>query len=160
MPLEVGENAPLFCLPDDEGKETCLKELQGKWVILYFYPKDNTPGCTKEAEDFSRLLPEFEKENATVLGVSPDSVESHRKFKEKKGLKVKLLSDQEKKVISAYGAWQKKKMYGREFMGVVRSTYLIDPKGKIAHAWKRVRVKGHAEAVLKKLKELKEREER
>jgi len=157
--LEPGTEAPDFCLPSDSGTQVCLKELRGKWVVLYFYPKDNTPGCTKEAESFTQLLPEFEKEGAVVLGVSPDSVESHKKFKEKKGLKVTLLSDPEKEVISAYGAWQKKKMYGREFMGVVRSTYLIDPEGKVAHVWKKVRVKDHAESVLKKLKELKEREE-
>ena len=152
--LEVGQEAPQFCLPDDSGKEKCLKDFKGKWVVLYFYPKDNTPGCTKEAQQFSELLEEFESLGAVVLGVSPDSVESHRKFKEKKDLKVTLLSDTDKGVIKAYGAWQLKKAYGREYYGVVRSTYLIDPDGKIAYVWKKVRANGHAENVLKKLKEL------
>ncbi|WP_457679071.1 thioredoxin-dependent thiol peroxidase [Thermovibrio sp.] len=156
MYVEVGKEAPLFCLPDEEGKEVCLKDFRGKWVVLYFYPKDNTPGCTKEALGFSELLPKFEKLNATVIGISPDSVESHRKFKEKKRLKVKLLSDENKEVVNAYGVWQKKKNFGREYFGVVRTTYLIDPEGKVAYLWKRVKVKGHPEAVLEKLKELKE----
>lgn len=154
MYIEPGQAAPEFCLPDEEGREVCLKDLRGKWVVLYFYPKDNTPGCTKEAEGFSQLLPEFEKLGAVVLGVSPDSVESHRRFKEKKGLKVKLLSDENREVVRAYGVWQKKKNFGREYFGVVRTTYLIDPEGKVAHLWKRVKVKGHPEAVLEKLKEL------
>lgn len=156
MYVEVGKEAPEFCLPDENGEKVCLKDLRGKWVVLYFYPKDNTPGCTKEAEDFTELLPEFEKLGTVVLGVSPDSVESHRKFKEKKNLKVKLLSDENKEVLNAYGVWQKKKMYGREYYGVVRTTYLIDPEGKVAHVWKRVKVKGHAETVLNKIKELRE----
>ncbi len=156
MYVEVGKEAPEFCLPDENGEKVCLKDLRGKWVVLYFYPKDNTPGCTKEAEDFTELLLEFEKLGTVVLGVSPDSVESHRKFKEKKNLKVKLLSDENKEVLNAYGVWQKKKMYGREYYGVVRTTYLIDPEGKVAHVWKRVKVKGHAETVLNKIKELRE----
>lgn len=154
MYVEVGKEAPDFCLLDENRQKVCLSDFKGKWVVLYFYPKDNTPGCTKETEDFSELLPKFEKLGAVVLGVSPDSVESHKKFKEKKGLKVKLLSNESKEVLKAYGVWQKKKMYGREYYGVVRTTYLIDPKGKVAHLWKRVKVKGHAEAVLNKLKEL------
>lgn len=156
--LEVGEKAVEFCLPSDGGNEVCLKDLKGKWVVLYFYPKDNTPGCTKEAQQFSELLEEFDKLNAVVLGVSPDSVESHKKFKEKKDLKVTLLSDVNKEVINAYGAWQLKKSYGREYYGVVRSTYLIDPEGKVAYVWKKVRANGHAAKVLEKLKELKEEE--
>ena len=152
--IEVGQKAPDFCLLDDSGNRVCLSDFKGKWVVLYFYPKDNTPGCTKEAQDFSEKLPEFEKLNAVVLGVSPDSVESHRKFKEKKGLKVKLLSDEGKEVVNAYGVWQKKKNFGKEYYGVVRTTYLIDPEGKVAHLWKKVRVKGHADAVLEKLREL------
>ncbi len=157
MYVDPGKKAPDFCLPDENGQEVCLKDFKGKWVVLYFYPKDNTPGCTREAEEFTELLPEFEKLGAVVLGVSPDSVESHKKFKEKKNLKVKLLSDENKEVLNAYGVWQKKKMYGREYYGVVRTTYLIDPEGKVAHVWKRVRVKGHAEAVLKRIKELGEK---
>ncbi len=154
MYVEPGQKAPDFCLPDEEGKEVCLKDFRGKWVVLYFYPKDNTPGCTNEALGFSQLLSQFEELGAVVLGVSPDSVESHRKFKEKKGLKVKLLSDESKEVVNAYGVWQKKKNFGKEYFGVVRTTYLIDPEGKVAHFWKRVKIKGHPEAVLDKLKEL------
>lgn len=156
MAVEVGKEALDFCLLDENGQKVCLNDFKGKWVVLYFYPKDNTPGCTKEAENFSELLPEFEKLGAVVIGVSPDSVESHKKFKEKRDLKVKLLSDESREVLKAYGVWQKKKMYGREYMGVVRTTYLIDPEGKVAHVWKRVKVKGHAEAVLNRLKDLRE----
>jgi len=152
--VEVGEKAPKFCLLDEEGKKVCLDDFKGKWVVLYFYPKDNTPGCTKEAQDFSEKLSEFEKLNAVVLGVSPDGVESHRKFREKKGLKIKLLSDENKEVVKAYGVWQKKKNFGKEYYGVVRTTYLIDPEGRVAHLWKKVRVKGHADAVLEKIREL------
>jgi len=153
--VEVGQGAPDFCLLDESGEKVCLSDFRGKWVVLYFYPKDNTPGCTKEAQDFSGKLEEFEKLGAVVIGVSPDSVESHKKFKEKKNLKVKLLSDEGKDVVKAYGVWQKKKNFGKEYYGVVRTTYLIDPEGKVAHVWKRVRVKGHADDVLKKIKELK-----
>ncbi|SNR69184.1 thioredoxin-dependent thiol peroxidase [Desulfurobacterium atlanticum] len=152
--IDVRKNAPDFCLKDDEGKKNCLKDFKGKWLVLYFYPKDNTPGCTKEAEEFSKLKEEFEKLNAVILGVSPDSVESHKKFKEKKGLTITLLSDPEKEVIKTYGAWKLKKRFGKEYYGVVRTTYLIDPEGKVAHVWKNVRAKGHAEKVLEKLKEL------
>jgi peroxiredoxin Q/BCP len=154
MYLELGSQAPLFCLKDEEGKELCLKELRGKWVVLYFYPKDNTPGCTREALDFSEKLKEFDRLGAVVLGVSPDSVESHRKFKERRGIKVKLLSDESGEVLKAYGVWQKKKNFGREYYGVVRTTYLIDPQGQIAYLWKRVKVKGHADEVLEKLDSL------
>jgi len=154
MYVEPGHPAPDFCLPDQDGRELCLKDLRGRWVVLYFYPKDNTPGCTAEALGFSDLLPEFERLGAVVIGISPDSVESHRKFREKKGVKVRLLSDEGKEVIEAYGVWQKKKNFGKEYFGVVRTTYLIDPDGKVAHLWKKVRVKGHPGAVLEKLKEL------
>jgi peroxiredoxin Q/BCP len=123
-------------------------------VILYFYPKDNTPGCTREAQDLTENLEEFEKLNAIVIGISPDSVESHKKFRKKKNLKVILLSDSEHKVIESYDAWKLKKMRGREYYGVVRTTYLIDPERKIAYVWKNVRVKGHVDAVKKKLEEL------
>ncbi len=156
MILSPGDTAPEFCLKNEDGKEVCLKDFKGKWVVLYFYPKDNTPGCTREAQDFSEKLEEFEKLGAVVLGVSPDSVRSHKRFKERKGLKVTLLSDEERKVVETYGVWQKKKVCGRECYGVVRTTYLIDPEGKVAEVWEKVRVKGHVDAVLEKLKELKE----
>jgi len=146
--------APQFCLPDENGDEICLKDFRGKWVVLYFYPRDNTTGCTKEARDFSEYIEEFEKLNAVVIGISPDSIESHKKFKEKHGLKVILLSDEGKDVLKKYGVWKLKKMYGRSYYGVVRSTFLIDPDGNIAYEWKRVKVKGHVEDVLKKLKEV------
>ncbi len=146
--------APPFCLPDENGKKICLNDFRGKWIVLYFYPKDNTTGCTREAKEFSEFIEEFKKINAVVMGVSPDSVQSHKKFKEKHGLKVVLLSDESKDTMKKYGVWQLKKMYGRSYYGVVRSTFLIDPHGNIAHGWKRVRVKGHVEDVLKKLKEV------
>lgn len=152
--MDVGDKAFEFCLPDAEGKEVCLRDFRGRWVVLYFYPKDNTPGCTTEALEFTQLLDEFEKLNAVVVGVSKDSVESHRRFVQKHGLRVILLSDTERKVIEAYGVWQLKKRYGRESYGVVRSTFLIDPEGRIAHVWRNVRAKGHAAKVLERLKEL------
>lgn len=151
---EVGDPAPSFCLPDSDGGDVCLEDFKGRWVVLYFYPKDNTSGCTREALDFTCMLKEFESLGATVLGVSPDSVESHRRFMAKHGLKVRLLSDPEKKVIKAYGVWGLKRMGGRRYYGVVRSTFLIDPQGRIAHAWRNVKVKGHVEEVLARLREL------
>ncbi|TRO47321.1 thioredoxin-dependent thiol peroxidase [Candidatus Bathyarchaeota archaeon] len=153
--LDVGDQAPKFCLPDQDGNEACLKDFSGKWVVLYFYPKDNTKGCTLEALDFTMSREAFEEMGATVLGVSPDSVKSHRGFCDKHGLSITLLSDPEHGVLEAYGVWQLKKMYGREYPGVVRSTFLVDPEGRIAHAWRKVRVNGHVEAVKAKLAELK-----
>jgi peroxiredoxin Q/BCP len=152
--LKIGDHAPEFCLQGDQGK-ICLKDLKGKWVALYFYPKDNTSGCTIEALEFTDLYKEFEAEGAKILGVSADSVGSHAKFREKKNLIHSLLSDSEKKTLEAYGVWQTKKMYGKEFKGIVRSTYLIDPKGLVAFIWPKVRPGGHAEQVLAKIKELK-----
>ncbi len=152
--LEVGEKAPQFCLPNQDGEEVCLKDYKGRWVILYFYPKDNTSGCTREAKDFTEHLSDFKELGAVVFGVSPDSLESHRKFREKHSLKVTLLSDPEHKVLEAYGAWGLKKRYGKEYYGVIRSTFIIDPKGEIAYRWYNVRVNGHVEKVKEKLKEL------
>jgi peroxiredoxin Q/BCP len=151
--LKIGDKAPEFCLPDKDNKEVCLKDFKGKYVTLYFYPKDNTPGCTTEALGFTTILPDLQKLDATVIGVSPDSTESHAKFADKKNLTVTLLSDEEKKIISKYGAWGKKKFRGKEYMGVIRSTYLIDPKGNIIHIWPKVSPKGHAEEVKDVLKE-------
>jgi len=146
--------APDFCLPDENGKIICLDDYRGKWVVLYFYPKDNTSGCTKEAKDFTQHIEDFKKLNAVVIGISPDSVKSHKKFKEKHDLKVILLSDESKEVLKKYGVWQLKKMYGREYYGVIRSTFLIDPDGNIVHEWRRVKVKEHVENVIEKLKEM------
>ncbi len=147
--------APDFCLPETSEKEVCLKDFRGKWVVLYFYPRDNTSGCTREALDFTSLLKEFENSGAVVIGVSPDSIKSHQRFISKHGLKVTLLSDTEKKVIKMYGAWGKKKRYGKEVEGVIRSTVLIDDKGIVRFIWRNVKVQGHAEDVLRKLRELK-----
>jgi peroxiredoxin Q/BCP len=146
--------APEFCLPNQDETEICLRDLSGKWVVLYFYPKDNTPGCTTEACDFTNEVEEFEDLDAVILGVSPDSPKKHRNFIEKKDLKITLLSDEDKSVLKAYGAWGLKKNYGREYEGVIRSTFIISPDGEIVAEWKNVRVKGHAEKVKEKLKEL------
>lgn len=148
---KAGQKAPGFTLPNQEGRDIALKDFHGKWVVLYFYPKDNTPGCSLEAAEFSRDIEEFRKLNAVVLGVSPDSTKSHLNFIQKQGLKVELLSDPEHRTLQAYGVWQKKKMAGREYMGVVRSTFLIDPDGKIARVWSSVKAKGHSEEVRKAL---------
>lgn len=153
--LNVGDNAPGFCLPDQEDGDVCLKDFKGKWVVLYFYPKDNTPGCSIEAVDFTGIKADLEAMDTVVLGVSPDSTKSHRNFISKKELTITLLSDPGHKVIELYGAWQLKKNYGKEYYGVVRSTFLIGPGGKIAHVWPTVKANGHAEAVKQKLEELK-----
>jgi peroxiredoxin Q/BCP len=151
---EIGTKAPEFCLPNQDETEICLRDLSGKWIVLYFYPKDNTPGCTTEACDFTEAMPEFEDMDAVILGVSPDSAKKHRNFIEKKDLKITLLADEDKEVCNSYGVWQLKKMCGREYMGVVRSTFIIDPDGKIAASWSKVRVKGHVGKVREKLEEL------
>jgi len=153
--LKVGDPAPDFCLPDKDNKKICLKDFKGKHVIVYFYPKDNTPGCTTEAIGFTGILPELQKLNADVVGISPDSPESHAKFIEKKSLKVTLLSDLDKEVIKSYGKWGKKSFRGKDYIGATRSTFLINPDGKIAHIWHKVSVKGHPEDVQNVLLELK-----
>ncbi len=150
----IGEKAPDFCLPDYRGEKHCLRDFRGKWVILYFYPKDNTSGCTREAKEFTAAKDEFEKLNAFIIGISKDSPKSHEKFINKHNLNILLLSDEEHRVIEAYGAWGKKKNYGREYFGTIRSTFLIDPEGKIVKVWKKVRVNGHVDDVLKTLKEV------
>jgi len=139
--LEIGSKAPEFCIPNQDNIEICLRDLKGKWIVLYFYPKDNTPGCTKEACDFTQSLPEFEDLNAVILGVSPDSPKKHQNFIAKQDLEITLLSDEEKEVSMAYGVWQQKKMCGREYMGVVRSTFIIDPDGTIQAIWSNVKVR-------------------
>lgn len=144
---KIGEKAPEFCLPDAHNKRICLKDFRGKWIVLYFYPKDNTSGCTREAVDFTANIKDFKKMNAVVVGISPDSITSHMKFIDKHSLRVILLSDPEHEVLKEYGVWQKKSMYGREYYGVVRTTFVIDPKGIIRQKWDKVRVAGHADAV-------------
>ena len=152
--LTIGTKAPEFSLQDSNELKASLKDFLGKWIILYFYPKDNTSGCTTEALDFTELKDDFEKLNAVIIGISPDSCKSHQNFIKKYELQIKLLSDTEKKTLENYGVWQLKKMYGKEYQGVVRTTYLIDTKGTIAYTWNKVKVKGHGEDVLTKLKEL------
>ena len=152
--LKVGDNAPEFCLPDKDNKIVCLKDFKGKYVIVYFYPKDNTPGCTTEAIGFTGILPDLQKLNAEVIGISADSPESHAKFIEKKNLKVTLLSDLDKNVIKSYWKWGKRSFRGKEYMGVARSTFLINPDGKIAHIWAKVSVGRHPDEVQEILVEL------
>lgn len=151
---EVGKKALDFLLKDSRGDEVKLVDMKGKWVVLYFYPKDNTLGCTTEALEFTQYIADFHKLNTEIVGVSADSCQSHQRFMVKHDLKVKLLSDPEHKVMEAYGAWGEKKMYGKSFPGVKRSTVLIDPSGKVAHHWKSVKARGHALKVKEKLEEL------
>lgn len=153
--LETGQSAVAFCLPDADENRVCLDDFKGKWIVLYFYPKDNTSGCTLEAIDFTQAMQAFSDLGAVVLGVSPDSPKSHCNFRDKHDLKVTLLSDDEHEVMEKYGVWVLKKMYGREYYGVERSTFLIDPEGKLAHAWRKVKVPGHIDTVLETLKRLK-----
>lgn len=152
--LEVGIVAPEFCLPNQDDVEICLRDLKGKWIVLYFYPKDNTPGCTTEACDFSDAAPDFSNLNAIIIGVSADSTAKHRNFIEKKDLSITLLSDESTTMLQDYGVWSLKKNYGREYMGIVRSTFIIDPKGVIKAIWEKVKVKDHAKEVKEKLEEL------
>lgn len=144
--ITVGTKAPNFCLPNQDDTSICLQDLQGKWVVLYFYPKDNTPGCTREALDFSQESEFLSKTGAIVLGVSADSTASHKKFIEKQNLKISLLSDTEKSVLKAYGVWQKKKLFSKEYYGIVRTTFLIDKNQIVRKIWDKVRVKDHAKS--------------
>jgi len=152
--LQTGDKAPEFCLPDQEDKNTCLSDYKGQWVVLYFYPRDNTSGCTVEAIDFTTAKKDLEAKNTVILGVSPDSVKSHQNFIAQKELTITLLSDPRHEVMEKYGVWQLKKMYGKESYGVVRSTFIIDPQGNIAFAWVNVKAGGHVEKVVRKLAEL------
>ena len=149
--LEVGTKAPDFTLPDQNGDLHSLSEYRGKKVILYFYPKDNTPGCTKQACGFAERYPQFIEKGAVVLGVSKDSVASHKKFEEKYGLPFTILSDPELVAVQAYDVWQEKKNYGKTYMGVVRTTYLIDEEGKIAKAFDKVKAADNPEQMLGEL---------
>lgn len=146
--LKEGDVAPDFTMPDGSGEEVSLKALQGKPVVLYFYPKDDTPGCTTEACNFRDNMGRISSTGALIYGVSPDSVASHQKFSNKFNLSFPLLSDQGAKVATAYGVWKEKNMYGRKYMGIERTTFLIDEQGKIAKIWHKVKAAGHAEQVL------------
>jgi len=152
--LDIGSTPPDFTLPRDGGGTITLSGLRGNPVVLYFYPKDDTSGCTQEAIEFSGLRPQFEKLGAKVIGMSPDPVKKHDKFKTKHDLKVDLVADEDKAIIEAYGLWVEKSMYGRKYMGVERTTYLIDSAGKIAKIWNKVKVPGHAAEVLEATKAL------
>jgi peroxiredoxin Q/BCP len=146
--LAAGDSAPDFSLPDQDGKAVSLSDFAGRQVVLYFYPADDTPGCTKEACQFNDLLGEFEGRGVDVLGISPDGGDSHRRFRDRYGLKVRLLSDPSHAVMEQYGAWGEKTLYGRTSMGVIRSTFLVGRDGKVAKAWYKVRADGHAAKVL------------
>ncbi len=160
--METGEKAFDFCLPNKNNETYCLETYRDKWVVLYFYPKDNTSGCTKEAVDFTEFKADFNKNNAEIIGISPDKPETHTKFIAKYDLGIILLSDIEKDVMKKYGAWGLKKNYGKEYEGVIRSTFLINPAGEVAYRWKNVKVQQkrkdgivkHADIVLKKMIEL------
>lgn len=146
--LNDGDKAPDFTLPRDGGETVKLSQFKGKPVVLFFYPKDDTSGCTKEAVEFSAKLDAFHRAGAEVFGISPDSVKSHDKFRDKHGLTVTLLSDEDKQVLEAYGVWAEKSMYGKKYMGVERTTFIIGKDGKIARSWRKVKVPGHADEVL------------
>ena len=152
--LEVGKKAPKFSLENQEGKVLNLSSFKGKNLVVYFYPKDSTPGCTIQAVDFTKFKNKFLALDTVVIGVSKDSVNSHKKFCEKQKLKIDLLSDPEIKMIQDYGVWQEKSLYGKKYMGIVRSTFLIDKKGVVKEVWSPVKVKGHVESVLKSVEEL------
>ena len=152
--IKIDEKAPDFCLPNQDDVEICLRDLKGKWVVLYFYPKDNTPGCTTEACEFTAAAPDFSELDAVILGVSADSTKKHRNFIEKKELGITLLSDEETSMMQEYGVWQLKKNYGREYMGIVRTTLIINPEGVVKALWEKVRVKEHVAKVQAELETL------
>jgi thioredoxin-dependent peroxiredoxin len=154
MTIEPGKKAPDFALLDQDDKKVSLSDFKGKWLVLYFYPKDDTPGCTIEGIEFTAHQKEFEMLGAVVLGVSGDSAKSHCDFIEKHKLGIRLLTDTEKEMMRAYGAFGSKMLYGKSFLGIIRSTVLVDPSGKVTHHWPKVKAEGHAEAVLKRLLEL------
>jgi peroxiredoxin Q/BCP len=155
--IEIGKRAPAFALANQDDERVRLSDLAGSWVVLYFYPRDDTPGCTVEACDFTAGVKAFEKLDALVLGCSPDSTASHRKFIEKHRLGVDLLSDPTHTTMERYGAWGPKVLYGKRSVGVIRSTTVIDPRGRVAWHWARVRARGHADQVKRKLAELRRR---
>ncbi len=153
-PLVAGVPAPDFALPLTSGTTATLADFAGRKLVLYFYPKDDTPGCTREAMDFNALKPRFEAAGCAVLGVSPDGLASHARFRQKHQLEIELAADPEKRMLTAYGVWVEKSMYGRKYKGVERTTVLIDARGILAQVWRKVKVPGHAEAVLKAMQAL------
>jgi peroxiredoxin Q/BCP len=153
-PIADGSKAPAFTLERDGSSEVSLKDFKGKALVLYFYPKDDTPGCTTEAIGFSAKLKQFQKAGAEIVGVSKDTVAKHDKFKAKHKLGVTLASDPEGETCEAYGVWKEKTLYGRKYMGIERSTFLIDAEGRIAHQWRGVKIAGHVEEVLEAVKSL------
>ena len=157
MKVAVGKKAPAFKLPDEGGKTHTLKEYAGKWLLIYFYPKDDTPGCTIEACTIRDQFKDFKKIGATVVGVSTDSVKSHKKFKDAYELPFTLLADEDKKMVSAYGVWTEKSMYGRKYMGTVRSSFLVDPKGIVRKVYEKVKPAKHAAEVIADLKLFKQK---
>ena len=154
MTLKINSKAPIFVLPSTSKEDYLLNNSIGKYVVIYFYPKDDTPGCTIETNDFNKLLPKFKKLNCEILGISKDNLKSHNKFRDKYKIKFDLLADEEIKVLKKYKVWAKKKFMGREFMGIVRTTFLIDKKGKIIKIWNNVKVKDHAKEVLETLQNI------
>jgi peroxiredoxin Q/BCP len=152
--IQIGRPAPAFKLPDQDGNPVSPGDFKGRWIVLYFYPKDDTPGCTKQACQFTDALRDFQKLDAVVLGCSPDDAPSHRRFIAKHKLKITLLSDESREVMEKYGAWGEKNLYGKVTTGVIRSTVVIDPSGRVAHHWKKVQADGHAQKVRQKLAEL------
>lgn len=154
MALKVGDKAPSFKLKNQDAKAISLADLKGKSIVLYFYPKDDTPGCTKEACNFRDEFPKFGKMKAEIIGISTDSVESHKKFAEKYKLPFNLLSDEKKEVVEKYGVWKEKNMYGKKYMGIERTTFIIDPSGKIRNIFPKVKVDDHNKEVMEALKEL------
>ena len=152
--IQINEKAPEFCLPNQDDVEICSRDLLGKWVVLYFYPRDNTPGCTTEACEFTEAAPDFSELDAIILGVSADSTKKHRNFIEKQNLGITLLSDEDASMMQEYGVWQMKKNYGKEYMGIVRTTFIIDPKGVVKAVFQKVRVKEHVAKVQAELERL------
>ena len=152
--LEINQKAPEFCLANQDDVEICSRDLQGKWIVLYFYPRDSTPGCTTEACEFTEAAPDFSDLDAIILGVSADTTKKHRNFIEKQNLGITLLSDESTQMMQEYGVWQLKKNYGKEYMGIVRTTYIINPEGIVKAIFEKVRVKEHVAKVQEKLQEL------
>ena len=154
--INLDEKAPEFCLANQDDIEICLRDLKGKWIVLYFYPRDNTPGCTTEACEFTEAAPDFSELDAIIIGVSADSTKKHRNFIEKKDLGITLLSDEDTSMMQEYGVWQLKKNYGKEYMGIVRTTFIIDPEGVVKAVFNKVRVKEHVAKVQEELKRVQE----